>query len=118
MIKNYLKNIAFAFLSIIIFIFLLTLLNYFNIINFNITKIISIISLYLSLIITGYLIGTKAKEKGYLVGIKYGSLFMVIILLINLIILKNKFNLISILYYLLIIIFSTIGSILGIQKKK
>lgn len=117
MIKNYLKNLAIGILSILISIFLFTLLNYFNIINYNITKIISITSLYIILLITGYLIGIKRKEKGYLIGIKYGSLFMVIILLINLIIFKNKFNLINILYYLSIILFSTIGSILGVNKK-
>lgn len=117
MIKDYLKSMGYMVISLIVTLFLLTLLNYFNVISGTVVKIISMIVMYILLIITGYMLGSKGTEKGYLIGIKYGSLFMVIVLLINLIIFKNKFTLISIVYYLSIILGTMVGSILGIQKK-
>lgn len=117
MIINYLKNLGYTFLILIISTIILTILNYTNILKTNALNIISIIFLFISIFIGSYLTGKKANKKGYIEGIKFGSIIMVIILLINLIIFKNKFHLISILYYLTIIFISMIGSIVGITKK-
>lgn len=117
MIKDYLKSIGYMIFSLIVTLFLLTLLNYFNIISGTVVKVIGMIIMYILLFITGYMLGNKGIEKGYLIGIKYGSLFMVIVILINLIIFKSKFTFVSIVYYLSIILTTMVGSILGIQKK-
>ena len=59
----------------------------------------------------------RLNKKGYLEGIKFGLIMIVIILIFNLLIFKNEFNLISILYYLSLLFVSTIGSMIGIKRK-
>lgn len=118
MIINYLKNIGYTFLLFLICTLFLTILNYTGILTGNILNIFSTILLFISIFIGGILTGRKANRKGYIEGIKFGSIIMVMILLINLLIFKNKIHLISILYYLLIIFISMVGSIVGIAKKK
>lgn len=118
MIINYLKNIGYVFLGILVTTIIITLLNYFGLLNGTMLNIISIITITLSILIGGYLTGKKANKKGYLEGIKFGSIVIIIILFLNLIIFKNQFNLTSILYYLLLLFTSTIGSMIGIMRKK
>lgn len=118
MIINYLKNIGYTFLLFLISTLLLTLLNYTGLLTGKLLNILSTLLLFLSIFIISIFIGRKANKKGYIEGIKFGSIIMILILLINLLIFKNKFHLISILYYLLIIFISMVGSILGITKRK
>ncbi len=118
MIINYLKNIGYTFLLFLICTLFLTILNYTGILIGNTLNIFSTIFLFISIFIGGILTGRKANRKGYIEGIKFGTIIMVMILLINLLIFKNKIHLISILYYLLIIFISMVGSIVGIAKKK
>lgn len=118
MIINYLKNLGYVFISIFITTIIITLLNYFGILKETPLKILSIISMIISILIGSYLTGKKANKKGYLEGIKFGSIIIVIVLLLNLILFKNEFNLINILYYLLLLFTSTIGSMIGIMRKQ
>lgn len=117
---NYLKNLGKSFIiSMIIFIlslFLVTLLNYFNIINDSILNILTYIIPFISFFIGAFILGTKSNIKGFLEGLKFSLIFILLFVLINLL-LKNKFNLGSIIFYLIIIISSVTGSILGINKK-
>ncbi len=117
MLINYLKNIGYVVLSILVSIFIITILNYFKILTGNSVKIFELIILFISLFILGLLTGRKANKKGYLEGIKIGSIMVVIILLLNLIVFKNKFTLLNILYYPLLILTSMIGSMVGITKR-
>ena len=117
MIINYLKNIGYVFIGILITTIIITLLNYFNILNTSSLKVISIITIILSLFIGGYLTGRKANKKGYLEGIKFGLIMIIIVLLLNLLIFKNEFNLINILYYISLLTSSMIGGMFGIMKK-
>lgn len=117
LIINYLKNIGYSFIGILITTIIITLLNYFGILSSTPLKIISIITIILSLFIGGYLTGRKANKKGYLEGIKFGLIMIVIILILNLLIFKNEFNLINILYYISLLFSSMIGGMFGIMKK-
>lgn len=117
LIINYLKNIGYVFIGILITTIIFTLLNYFNILSTPTLKIISIITIILSLFIGGYLTGRKANKKGYLEGIKFGLIMIIIILILNLLIFKNEFNLINILYYISLLLSSMIGGMFGIMKK-
>ena len=118
MIINYLKNIGYTFIFFLSSTLLLTILNYTKILTGNILYIFSTIFLFISIFVGGILTGKKANKKGYIEGIKFGSIIMILILLMNLLIFKTKIHLISILYYLLIIFISMIGSIIGISKRK
>ena len=116
-IINYLKNIGYIFAGIFVVTIIITILNYFNILNGTILKVFRIITIILSLFIGGYLTGLKANKKGYLEGIKFGSIMIIIVLLLNLLVFNNKFTLMNILYYLLLLFCSTLGSMICIMRK-
>ena len=117
MIINYLKNIGYTFIFIFVSTLVITLLNYFGILNGNMLKILSIILILLSIFVGGFFTGKNANKKGYLEGIKFGLIMIVIILFMNLLLFKNEFALTNILYYLSLLFSSTIGSMIGIQRK-
>ena len=66
--------------------------------------------------IGGYFVGKQSEKKGYLEGIKIGLVFILIIALITII--SKKFEFSALIYYLLIVISSTLGAMIGIQRKK
>lgn len=116
MIKNYLKYFGILLLSIIIPIFILTIFNYFKIFSNNIIDTLKLIITLTSILINSFYLGKNSKSKGYIEGLKFGSLFIIFITLLNLI-LVNEFSLKILIYYLLIIITSMVGSTIGINKK-
>lgn len=114
MIKNYLKSYLYLILSIISLSIILSILNYFTNKPLLILKtIIPIISISISSII----LGKNSKEKAYLEGIKYSTIFLILISIIKLIF-KNPFTIKTIILYILIIITSIISSTIGIHLKK
>ena len=118
---NYLKKLGKSFLTtfitLIIGIIIITLLNYFNIIGINITNISKIIILGLSIFIGSFSLGKMSIKKGYLEGLKFGLLITFILFLLNLMITKNiKIRLIIL--YIIINITSILGSMFGILKSK
>ncbi|MBQ9011272.1 MAG: TIGR04086 family membrane protein [Bacilli bacterium] len=117
---KYLKKLSLilliTFSSILILTFLITLLNYSNILNIKITNVFKIIIPLFSLALGGYLMGKKANKKGYLEGLKLGFVFVFTILIINLIFFG--INLKDIIFYILLIISSVFGSMFGINNKK
>ncbi|MEG0026535.1 MAG: TIGR04086 family membrane protein, partial [Bacilli bacterium] len=81
---KYLKNIGISFFYIIIILliltFIITILNYFNLINSHIMAILQIITLIISLFIGGVIIGKKSAKKGWLEGLYLGIIFLFILL--------------------------------------
>ena len=69
----------------------------------------------ISFIIGGYFIGNKSTKKGYIKGIKFSLILIIFMIIISIIF--NTFKYKSIIYYLVLIISSTIGSMIGINKK-
>ena len=116
MIKKYLISYAYTLGIIIGGTFLITVLNYFNIFTSNLTNIIKLIIVIVSMFIGAFLLGKKSLKKGYIEGIKYSIVFIVLLVIINLLFVK-EFNVKSIIYFLIIIISSTFGSMLGIKNK-
>ena len=117
MIKKYLKYLGILLVSIIIPIFILTIFNYFDIFNNNIIDIFKLIITLISLFINSYFLGKNSKSKGYIEGLKFGTIFILLILLFNLILIR-EFTIKIIIYYILILITSMVGSTIGINKKK
>lgn len=111
--KKYLKVILIPLIFILIVPFLLSLINIFDI---KIPKIIYLISIIIMAIITGFMLGTITDKKAYQKGIICGSILSLIMFLIALLI-KSKFTFYTLIYYAIIIISTTFGSILGITKK-
>lgn len=117
---NYLKNLGVSIIYIVIFIlgltFLFTLLNYINLLNNTVINIIKIIIPVISMFIGGFIIGKKTGKKGWLEGLKLSLIFIVILTLFNYLGLKSNLSLKTIIYYLMLIISTMFGSIIGVNK--
>ncbi len=103
------------FLSFIISYLILTLLSYFNIINNKLLSILEIIISLTIMFIGGFLIGKKTNNKGWLEGLKIGLFFIILLFILNLIFVR-EFNFKSIIYYLILLISSSFGGMIGISK--
>lgn len=118
---DYLKKIGFGLLYtlsiIIILTFIITIFNYFNIINQGFLTILEIIIPCISFFIGGFEIGKRSKQKGWLEGIKFSLILLFILLILNLLF-KNGFQFKNFIYYLILLTLSTTGSIIGINKNK
>ena len=118
---KYLKKLAISFLitiiSLLTLLFIATILNYFNLFSYKVTHISITIIPIISLILGGLYMGKKANKKGYLEGLKLGFLFSIIVLIIN-IILGETINFKDIIFYLILIMSTIFGSMIGINLKK
>ena len=114
---SYGKILGFVVIYMILVSLIMGLIYYFG--NFN-YKTISNIILGMVLILfflLGYNNGKKSKNKGYLAGLKIGSIFILLLLFINLIFYRN-FKLTLLFYYILLIMSSILGGMIGINRKK
>lgn len=113
-IIKYLKVLA---VPIIGFILIPLIISLFNIFGIEINKIVLIIISSLILLVTGFLIGIHSTKKGFINGMIVGLVFIMFLLVIGLIV-GAKFKISSIVYYLILLMCSIMGSILGINGKK
>lgn len=112
------KALLYSIGTILILTFIVTLLNYFNIFSYKIVVIFKIIIPILSIFIGGLVMGGKSTNKGWLEGIKYGIIFIIILCIMNYLILRTGFKIQDLIYYLIITLASSFGSIIGINYKK
>ena len=116
-IIKYGKRILWMILSILLCLIIINALYYFNFISTNIYKTLEILIFLINIFISTFILGKSSSKKGYLEGIKYSliiiSIFIVLTLLIN-----EPIKLKILIYYLIIIITSILGSTMGINRKK
>jgi len=115
--KNLFKSILISLIILIVLTFIMTLFNYIGLINIKFVKIFSYILPFISLFVGGFKLGKKSINKGWLEGIKLGLLFIFIVFLINFI-LFNSISSKHLILYIIILIGSILGSMVGISKKK
>ena len=89
----------------------------FNLLNVKTNNIVIIILMSIIMLISGLFIGKKSLKRGYLNGLLLGFITCLLFFLISLIF-KTNYHLNSLIYYLLIIISSCFGSMIGMQKNK
>lgn len=116
-LKKYGLRLLYTFLTLIILLTITTILYYFNIINNSTYKISKIVIVIVSLFINSYILGKKTINKGYLEGIKLAFLIIPIFFILTLIT-NQSLKLSILLYYLIILITSIFGSMVGINRKK
>lgn len=114
--KNLLKYLGYYTLFLITLVFITSLLNLIGV-NSTITNLLIFIFNISLFFIFGLKNGKKASNKGYLAGLKVGGLFLLILIIISLFTSKNIFSLSTFIYYLVLILASTLGGSLGINKK-
>lgn len=115
-IKKYLFSFLTTLITIILTLLLITTLYYFNLISPTAYNIIKIIVLLITLFINGLLLGKNSQKKGYLEGIKLSIPLVLLFFIITLI--NKSFTLKVLLYYIIIILTTSFGSMIGINKKK
>ena len=116
---KYLKTIIYEVILLISLTLISTILYYFNITSNNINKIVNIIIFIITFILSGIYIGKRSSKKFYLEGLKISGINIGLFLIITLIF-RLGFNYKNIIYYLIIILLTIFGSILGslLKKKK
>lgn len=114
---KYLKTLLYLLVPLLSLNLIITLLYFFNIINNNIIDYFKLLILLISIFISGIYIGKNSNEKGYIEGIKVGLGISIMLIVLGLI-LRIDFSIKNLLYYIIIIVTSMSGSMLGINKKR
>ncbi len=114
-LKTIIKNLLYTIIFFILFSLLITIFNYFNIINYQTLAIGKIIIPIMSIALGGLLMGKKATKNGWLEGLKISLIFVLIMISITIII--GEFSPKKLTYFLILLISGIFGSILGINTK-
>lgn len=114
---NYGKRLLWTFIILFISLIAISTLYYFNLISPNTYKVLEITILLLSIFINSFILGKKSNKRGYLEGIKFSSIIIVLFIILS-IILSEALMFRNIIYYLIIMITSILGSMIGINKRK
>ncbi|MGN0993429.1 MAG: TIGR04086 family membrane protein, partial [Bacilli bacterium] len=99
-IKKYLTSLGITLGLILAFSFFLNILNYFDLLNSDIYKIILIITSAISILAGSFILGKKSDNKGYLEGIKFGLITTILFLIISFLAFDQKVTISSFIYYL------------------
>lgn len=97
---------------------LISILYYLNILNDGFNNYLLLLSSFISMLVGGIYIGLKSKEKGYIEGLKIGLISIFILMILSIILYKTNINSKNIIYYLILLSSSILGSMIGINKKK
>lgn len=117
---TYLKNVGISFGFILGSLFgitlLITFLHYMNLIGSKVLSVLEILTPLIALFVGGFVIGKKSKQKGWLEGLKLSGIFLVILVLFQYLGLHSSFSLKNVLFYVLLIVSTVFGSMIGINK--
>ena len=116
MVNKILNSLLTFFIIIITGTLVITIFNYFNILSSNIISIMRLILPVIAIFISSYKLGKVSDKKGYLEGLKFGGI--VILIFTILVILLDKLELRSLIYYLILLLTSVMSSMVGINRKK
>jgi len=118
--KNY-KNILILLgkftASLFIYLLIITLFAYLNIFSYKTVSVLSFIFTIILFIYSGFKLGKLSTKRGYLSGLLIGSLNILILLFLSLV-LRSFPGVKSLLYYGILLLSSTFGGMLGINKRK
>ena len=117
LIKKYGKTLIIMLIFILFFLLFSTILNYSNMISRSTLSIFKISISFISFFIGGFIMGTKSNKKGWLEGFKIGSIMVLLLIIINILFI-HSFHFKYLLYYIILISSSILGSIIGINKKE
>ncbi len=116
-LKKYGKTLGLFLLVIIILTSILSLFNLGNIFYTKTTDIIIMVGMILIFAIIGFQYGKNALNKGFLEGLKIGASLIFLLIIINLLFYQTGFSISRLIYYIVLILTSTLGSMIGINKK-
>lgn len=114
--KLYLKTFLLTLLELALCLFIISLLYYYSLIDSNAYSFFSFITILLIFLINSFLLGKKVKTKRPFIGLKYGIIIDIIIIILTLIL--KRMDISNIIYYLFILFTTTLGGIFGSIKRK
>ena len=112
-LKKYLRISLVPLVSILVLTIIFSLINLFNVSIFPLLYLLLTIAIFF---IYGYMIADVSMERGYTKGLLCGTLYSVVFFLLSLIF-KTGLSLYMIIFYLLIIISSSLGAMASNLKK-
>ena len=119
---NYIKKIGKSLIYLISILLIsnliLTIFSYINVIKGSGVVIFKIIILLISFFISGFIFGKSSTKKGWLEGIKISLIYLMLLIIIGILSNIKIFEIKNIIFYLIIIITTTFGSMVGINKRK
>ena len=118
----FLKKLGKSFLiSLLILLgltLIITIFNYIGLLGMSIVNAFSYITPFIALFVGGVLMGKESVNKGWLEGIKYGIICTIIFMIFNYLAFDSLFNLSHIILYIITLIASILGGMIGINLKK
>ena len=115
--KVYLKSSLSFFIVFIIYLLLVTLLSYFDILSFKSVSVISYVFIVLFFLLSGFKLARNTSKRGYLSGFLIGLLLVIVMMILSLV-LGSGIKLKALIYYGTLILSSVIGGMIGINVKK
>lgn len=116
-LKKISKSLLLSIILFIILTFLMTLFNYIGLFNLKVLNISTYIIPFIVFFISAFMLGKKSLKKGYIEGLKLGFIEILLLFIFNFLTYDSGFKLDNIILYVIVIISSALGSMLGINKK-
>ncbi len=117
-ILKYLKVLIYIIVPTIILNIILSVLYYFNLLSSGIINYLKLFIILISMLIGGIYIGKAATKKGWLEGLKVGLEVIIILFIIGYLAFDKGITIKNLIYYFILILSSTLGSMIGINKRK
>lgn len=115
--KSILISIGWFMVSLIVYLLIITTFAHFNIISYKTVSVMSFIFMCLLFMYNGFKVGKKSEKRGYLSGLIIGSINIILVLLLALVF-RSIPELKSLIYFLVLLLSSTLGGMFGINFKK
>ena len=117
-LKKLTKSLGISLAFLLLITLLITIFNYIGIIGLKIVTSFSYITPFISIFIGSILLGKTSNNKGWLEGIKYGLICIVIFFIFNYLVFDSVVNISYIFLYIITLIASVLGGMVGINLKK
>ena len=117
-LKKLTKSLGISLAFLLLITLLITIFNYIGIIGLKIVTSFSYITPFISIFIGSILLGKTSNNKGWLEGIKYGLICIVIFFIFNYLAFDSGVNISNTFLYIITLIASVLGGMVGINLKK
>ncbi len=115
---KYFKALGYIFVPMLVLNLIISIFHYFNLMNGNMIDYIKLFIIAISMIIGGIYIGGKTTKKGWLEGLKIGLIVIFMFFVVGYLAFDKSVGIKSLIYFLILLASSTLGSMIGISKRK
>ncbi len=117
--NKFINYLRFSGIFLILELFITFIVSILSLLGLNsgITSIIMFISNIIIFFILTFFNAVKLKKKGLIEGLILGAIFIVLMLIINIILFRSHLRISTIIYYIILLIVSMLGGMIGVNKK-